>query len=102
MEGLATDAQIAELRQAKGRDAAALWIALMSEHHLGGIHMADWAARHGKDRTTRNVALATVRNQRAEIMDLSRYRTRHNLPIPKGFSDPLKDQRLTPLSFTSD
>ncbi|MCU1355120.1 MAG: hypothetical protein JWM89_538 [Acidimicrobiales bacterium] len=100
MEGLATAAQMAELTSAKGRTAAALWIALMSEHHLGGIHMADYEARHGHDRTTTNLALAMVRTQRGEILDLQRYRTMHQLPIPKGFTDPAKDQRLIPLSLS--
>ena len=100
MPGLATDAQLAELQKAKGRDAEALWIALMTQHHLGGLHMADWEARHGKDATTRNLAHAEVVNQRSEIIDMNNYRIRAKLPIPKGFDDPLKDQRLNPLSFT--
>lgn len=100
MEGLATDEQIRELRAAKGDDAAALWIALITEHHLGGLHMADYEARHGRDRTTRNLALAMVRNQRSEVIDLDNYRKRHHLPIPEGFGDPLQDQRLNPISFT--
>ena len=99
MPGLATDAQMAQLRAAKGKDAEALWIALMSEHHLAGLHMADYAARHGHDRTTVNLANATVKNQRSEVLDLALFRTNHHLPIPKGFTDPTKDQRLNPLSF---
>lgn len=98
MEGLATDEQLAQLKAAKGDDAAALWIALMSEHHLGGVHMADWEARHGSDRTTRNIAKAMVTVQLGEILDIQRYRTRADLPIPEGFTDPLKDQRMHPLS----
>ena len=101
MEGLATAAQIAELRKAEGDDAAALWIALMTEHHLGGLHMADYEARHGSDTTTRNLAKAMVRNQRSEVIDMDRYRRNAGLPIPEGFDDPLKDQRLNPISFTS-
>ena len=102
MEGLATEAQIVELRNAKGEEAEALWIALITNHHLGGMHMADWAARYGQDTTTRNLAKAMVRNQRGEVVDLNRYRINHNLPIPEGFSDPLKDQRLRPLSLDQD
>lgn len=98
MDGLATPAQVRQLRAAKGREAEALWIALMSEHHLGGLHMADWEYRHGKDTTTRNLALAMVKTQRGEIIDLQRYRTKHELPIPDGFGDPLQDQRLNPIS----
>ena len=99
MEGLATDAQIAQLRAANGDEAEALWIALMTNHHLGGMHMADWAARYGHDMTTRNLAKAMVRTQRGEVVDLNRYRLNHTLPIPSGFSDPLTDQRLRPLSL---
>lgn len=99
MTGLATDEQMDQLRDAEGAEAEALWIALMSEHHLAGLHMADYAARYGQDRTTKNLAYATVKNQRSEVIDLARYRTDHDLPIPDGFSDPTKDQRLDPLSF---
>ncbi len=99
MEGLATEAQVVKLRAAKGGDAEALWIALVTNHHLGGMHMADWAARFGHDTTTRNLAKAMVRNQRGEVVDLNRYRLNHQLPIPAGFSDPLTDQRLRPLSL---
>jgi uncharacterized protein (DUF305 family) len=99
MTGLATDEQMQQLRDAEGEDAEALWIALMSEHHLAGLHMADYAARHGKDETTVNLAEAIVKNQRSEVLDLARYRQKAGLPVPKGFTDPTKDQRLDPLSF---
>lgn len=102
MTGLATEAQMDELREASGDDAEALWIALMSEHHLGGMHMADWAARHGSDTTTVNLAKAMVENQRDEILELARYRERNELPIPEGFSDPVTDQRMAPLALTAE
>lgn len=102
MAGLATEAQVAELRAASGAEVEALFIALMSEHHLGGLHMADWEARKGSDRTVRNQAKAIVSNQRSEVVELSRYRTRHGLPIPDGFTDPMEDQRLRPLSLSED
>ncbi|MEO6629384.1 MAG: DUF305 domain-containing protein, partial [Aquihabitans sp.] len=66
MEGLASDAEMEKLAAATGDDAESLWISLMSEHHLGGLHMADWAARHGHDCTTRNVAKSSVKVQRDE------------------------------------
>jgi len=99
MPGLATDEQMQQLEDANGEEAEALWIALMSEHHLAGLHMADYAARHGKDETTVNLARAIVKNQRSEVLDYDRYRRSHDLPIPEGFDDPTKDQRLDPLSF---
>ena len=102
MAGLATEAQIAELRAAKGDEAEALWIALMTNHHLGGMHMADWEARKGQDTTTQNLARAMVRNQRGEVVDLNRYRLNHDLVIPDGFTDPLTDKRLRTLSLSED
>ncbi|MCU1371831.1 MAG: hypothetical protein JWO77_3025 [Ilumatobacteraceae bacterium] len=99
MAGLATEEQMQQLADAEGDEAEALWIALMSEHHLAGLHMADYAARHGQDPTTVNLAEAIVKNQRSEILDYDRYRTAQDLPIPDGFEDPTKDQRLDPLSF---
>lgn len=100
MEGLATDAQVVELRQAEGVGAESLFIALMTDHHLGGLHMADWEARHGKDATTVNLAASMVFNQRGEVIDMDRYRRTHGVPLADGFSDPLEDHRLNPLSVT--
>lgn len=99
MTGLATEAQMEELAAAEGAEAEALWISLMSEHHLAGLHMADYAARYGSDNTTVNLAEAIVKNQRSEILDYARYRQANDLPIAEGFDDPTQDQRLDPLSF---
>jgi hypothetical protein len=100
MPGLATPAQIAALEEASGAEAEALWIALMTEHHLGGLHMADRGARHGSDPATVSLAGRLVEIQRSEVIDLDRYRRRNGLPIPDGFANPLDDQRLNPLSLT--
>ena len=100
MEGLASEAQMRALADAHGAEAETLFIALMTEHHLGGLHMADWEARHGSDNTTRNIAEEMVMTQRGEVIDLDRYRTRRDLPIADGFDNPLQDQRLNPLTFT--
>lgn len=99
MEGLATAAQIKQLRAATGKTAESLFVALMTEHHLGGLHMADYEARKGKDTAVKNLALAMVKTQKGEVVDLNNYRIRHDLPIAKGFTDPLEDQRLHPLSL---
>lgn len=99
MEGLASEAEMNQLAAATGDEAESLWISLMSEHHMGGLHMADWAARRGQDCTTRNIAAASVKMQRDEIFDLANYRIRHDLPIAKGFTDPRKDQRIDPLAL---
>lgn len=91
MPGLASPEQMSQLKAATGRDAAALWIALMSQHHLGGIEMAQAAAEAGSDRTVVNIANGNARIQADEILELSRYRRRNDLSIPEGFSDPTQD-----------
>lgn len=100
MSGMATEEQMQALASADGTEAEVLWIALMTEHHLGGLHMADWAARYGQDETVRNLARSMVAMQRAEVIDIDRYRRSADLPLAEGFSDPLQDQRLNPLTFT--
>ncbi len=46
MPGLATPEQIQELAASTGADADRMFFDLMSAHHLGGVHMADYAAAH--------------------------------------------------------
>ena len=99
MTGLATPEQMDALRDAEGDEAASLWIALMSEHHLAGLHMADHAARHGGDETVVNLARSMITTQRGEVIDLARYRRNNELPLPAGFEDPTQDQRLDPITF---
>ncbi|MDQ6698483.1 MAG: DUF305 domain-containing protein [Actinomycetota bacterium] len=88
MPGLATDAEMARLAKAKGREAAALFLAMMSRHHLGGIEMARYAARHSSDRIMINLAGSMARNQSSEVTEYSQLRRRLHLPVPAGFSDP--------------
>lgn len=100
MTGMASEEQMDQLRDATGEEAEALWISLMSEHHLGGIHMADWATRHGSDPATVDLATAMVEIQRDEILELARYREWRGLPVADGFTDPVADQRMKPLSLS--
>lgn len=102
MAGMATPEQMEALDHAEGVEAEALFIALMSEHHLGGLHMSDYEVRKGQDAQVRNLARNMLKNQRDEVMDLSRARKRLGLPIPDGFEDPTLDQRLHPLSLNED
>lgn len=102
MAGMATEDQMQALRDAQGEEAEALFIALMSEHHLGGLHMSDQVIRRGSDETVHNVATGMLKTQRDEVMDLARARERLGLPIPDGFEDPTQDQRLHPLSLNED
>ena len=102
MSGMATAAQLNQLRDAQGAEAESLFIALMSEHHIGGLHMSYYETLHGKDKTVRNLAAAMLKTQRGEVFDLARARVRLRLPIPKGFTDPTKDPRLDPAATSHD
>ncbi|GAB3944795.1 DUF305 domain-containing protein [Micromonospora vulcania] len=73
MPGMATSAQIAQLREAKGTEVDRLFLELMIKHHLGGLHMIDGVL----DRTDRDevVELAGTmkRNQQLEVTQLRAY-----------------------------
>ena len=99
---MATEEQMQQLNEAEGADAESLFISLMSEHHLGGLHMSDYEVRTGKDAQVRNIARAMLKNQRDEVNDLARARARLDLPFPDGFEDPTQDERMHPLSLNPD
>ena len=56
MPGLATDDDLARLRDAEGTDFDRLFLTLMAAHHEGGVHMADYAADHAADPRVRSLA----------------------------------------------
>jgi uncharacterized protein (DUF305 family) len=70
MPGMATEEQFDELQAATGPAADALFVELMTAHHEGGIHMADYAAEHGGRADVRSFAARMAANQRGEIVDL--------------------------------
>lgn len=67
MPGLATDEQLADLQNARGAEADALFLDLMAEHHRGGVDMAAYAAENAEDPTVRSLAATMARNQSIEI-----------------------------------
>ncbi len=80
MPGMASDAELAALREARGADADALFIPLMQDHHRGGVHMAEYAAENADSEFVRTLADRMARNQRIEINELEGARVRANLP----------------------
>jgi uncharacterized protein (DUF305 family) len=102
MPGMASTEQMGQLRDAGGAEAESLWIALMSEHHVGGLHMAEQAAETGQDATVVALARGTMQIQADEVLELARYRARHELPLPEGFTDPVEhplvQDRLTEMT----
>ena len=72
MPGLATNEQLQRLRKSTGVDADKLFAQLMIAHHNGGLHMAQYAANHGKNDEVIKLAAAMVKAQEAELVELNR------------------------------
>ncbi|WP_405645656.1 DUF305 domain-containing protein [Streptomyces uncialis] len=67
MPGMATRAQLDELRAARGRTAEALFLRLMTDHHRGGVHMAEGCVRSCAVPVGKRLARGMVDGQRSEI-----------------------------------
>jgi uncharacterized protein (DUF305 family) len=70
MPGIATPDQLAELKAATGVDADRLFAELMLTHHLGGIHMAQYAAEHASENAVRVLAQSMVKGQQSDVNEL--------------------------------
>lgn len=67
MPGMATDAEMDELRRTKGTAAEVLYLRLMTVHHRAGAEMAQAAAGSADTEEIRNLAAGMVRGQESEI-----------------------------------
>lgn len=67
MPGMATDAQLAELRNATGKNVDAIFLRLMKAHHLGGIHMADGILAESHNSQVTRLAKSIKEGQQYEI-----------------------------------
>jgi uncharacterized protein (DUF305 family) len=70
MPGMATDAQLDQLAASSGTAADELFVELMTAHHEGGIHMAEFAAGEASMSQVRSLASSIVDSQRHEITEL--------------------------------
>ncbi len=70
MPGMASDDELDQLGRLAGQDADRLFVALMSEHHIGGIEMADFAAANADTAEVRDMAAAMASAQRGEIVEM--------------------------------
>lgn len=71
MPGMASREELAQLAQLRGADADRLFVRLMTEHHEGGIHMAEYAMQHAEVDAVRDLAERIAKVQRIEIRDLA-------------------------------
>ncbi len=69
MTGMQTPERLAELADARGTDADRLFFEIMTDHHLGGVHMADHAAANGARQEITDFAASVSRNQRIEVVE---------------------------------
>lgn len=67
MPGMASAEDLDAFRSSSGSEADAAFLSLMTEHHRGGIHMADHAAERGSDDRVTSLAERMAANQAAEI-----------------------------------
>jgi uncharacterized protein (DUF305 family) len=100
MPGLASAAELDALRQAAGAEADALFIALMRDHHLGGIVMAEAAAGAADDEWVASTAAAMARNQSGEVREMEQLRDTLGLSAdPAGYvADEVMDMDGTEAS----
>ncbi|GAA4956436.1 DUF305 domain-containing protein [Actinoplanes utahensis] len=67
MPGMATQEQMEELRRADGKQVDILFLTLMRQHHLGGIHMAQEIVEISDDDDVKWLAQTMVETQQSEM-----------------------------------
>lgn len=72
MDGLATQEQLDEFARATGVAASRIFAELMIEHHLGGVHMAEFAVANASNQDVRKMARSMIIGQEAEVTELER------------------------------
>jgi uncharacterized protein (DUF305 family) len=96
MPGLLSDEQMDQLDAARGAEMDALFLEMMSEHHLGGIHMAEYAAEEAGDPDIRELADRMVRAQSSEINEY-----RHTVD-ELGFDIDIPEVAIPPVDLPGD
>ncbi|MFD0144318.1 MULTISPECIES: DUF305 domain-containing protein [unclassified Streptomyces] len=67
MPGMATRTEMERLRKASGREAEILYLQLMTDHHKGGVHMAQGCVDKCSVEIEKNLAQGMVDGQESEI-----------------------------------
>ncbi len=79
MPGMQPTARIDELSAATGQAADQLFFDIMTDHHLGGVHMAEYAADFADTDVVGRLAADTAYNQAIEVVEYDGARQRLGL-----------------------
>jgi uncharacterized protein (DUF305 family) len=83
MPGMATEAELADLRRLSGTAFDVEFLRLMIRHHEGGKDMAVYAAKHADQAAVRSLARSIVDTQTAETATMTEMLTaRGGTPLP--------------------
>lgn len=82
MPGLATPAQMDELRASSGVESDLLFLQLMTVHHRAGVEMARYAVDNGRDLYAMGLAGAMISAQEQEIADMRKYAAALGFDLP--------------------
>lgn len=71
MPGMATNAELTELRSLRGVESDRLFLQLMIRHHRGGIPMMEYAVEHANVPAVRTLAQQMLSTQSSEISKMT-------------------------------
>lgn len=71
MNGMMSDAEMTQLRQASGAAFDRLWVQMMTKHHQGAIQMANTELSMGQNADAKALATKIIRAQTAEIAEMT-------------------------------
>jgi uncharacterized protein (DUF305 family) len=72
MPGMASEADLDKLATLSGVEADEFFVQLMTAHHEGGIHMAEYASGNAENDEVRAMAASMMTSQRDEIAEMQR------------------------------
>lgn len=67
MPGMATNTELEKLRKLSGRQAEIFYLQLMTDHHKGGVHMAEGCVERCTVKVEKDIAQGMVNAQESEI-----------------------------------
>jgi uncharacterized protein (DUF305 family) len=83
MPGMATEAELAELRELTGTAFDVRFLQLMIRHHQGGLEMAQYGQEHAAEAAVRGLAQSIAETQTAETTTMERMlRALGGTPLP--------------------